>query len=241
MEVFLELLASGGYYRQIGQIVGVHKTSAYNYSRLATNFFAITAQRYINLPQREDLAGMSLPLETVEGEQKRVVLYIDGFIVKIQRPDHSGDAFFCGRPGKSCDGINVQYVVDRRGQIRHIVTGIPGSSHDATAIRWSNTFMTFLDNLPENFVVLGDPAYRGVHEKLLHTYIGRNLTHAQLRYNQSATRIRQIVERSIGASQLKWRIQQLKENRLPAKNNTDFASKCTIAAAVLHNRFTNFL
>jgi hypothetical protein len=62
--------------------------------------------------------------------------------------------------------ISEEYVVDRRGRIRHIVTGIPGSSHDATAIRWSNTFITFLNNLPDNLVVLGDPAYRGYPSNL---------------------------------------------------------------------------
>jgi hypothetical protein len=36
-------------------------------------------------------------------------------------------------------------------------------------------------------------------------------------------------------------MQQLKENRLPAKKGVMFAAECTVAAAVLPNRFTNFL
>ena len=96
-------------------------------------FFANIAQDYIFLALEQNFAEMSLPLQTVE-ELKRVILCIDNFTVRIQCPNHSGDTYFCGRPGKSCVGVNVQYVVDRRGWIRHIVTGIPGSSHDATAI-----------------------------------------------------------------------------------------------------------
>jgi len=101
--------------------------------------------------------------------------------------------------------------------------------------------MAFLANLPANYVVLGDPAYRALHPRVITTYTGNNLTADQLAFNDQCTRIRQIVERTIGASQLKWRVQQLKENRLAAKSGILFAAQCTIAAAVLHNRFTNFL
>ena len=89
--------------------------------------------------------------------------------------------------------------------------------------------------------MLGDPAYRGLHPNVITTFIGHNLPPDRQQYNDACTRIRQIVERSIGATQLKWRVQQLKENRLAAKKGVMFASQCTVAAAVLHNRFTNFL
>lgn len=122
-----------------------------------------------------------------------------------------------------------------------MITGLAGSTHDKTAASWSVELRQFLDGLPDGFVVLGDAAYRGLHDRVITPVVGRNLTPDQEGYNAACTRIRQIVERSIGATQLKWRIQQLKENRLPAKKGVLFASQCTIAAAVLHNRFTNFL
>lgn len=172
----------------------------------------------------------------------KVLLYIDGFIVKIQRPDHAGDAYFCGRHGKSCDSLNVQYVVDKSGFVRHIITGLSGSTHDKTAASWSLPLRQFLDGLPNGYVVLGDAAYRGLHQNVITPLINNGqLTAANLAYNAACTRIRQIVERSIGATELKWRIQQLKDNRIAAKKGVLFASQCTVAAAVLHNRFTNFL
>jgi hypothetical protein len=106
----------------------------------------------------------------------KVILYIDGFIVKIQRPDYAGDAFFCGRHGKSCDSINVQYITDKRGRVRHIISGLSGSTHDKTAASWSAQLMNFLDNLTANYVVLGDPAYRGLHPRVITTFTGGNLT-----------------------------------------------------------------
>jgi hypothetical protein len=105
LEVFLDLMAGGGYYRQVGHTIGVHKSSAFNYSRNVSNYFANIAQQHISLPQENVLAGMALPLQTVNSEIKHVVLFVDGFIVRTQRPDHSGDAYYCSRTVKFCDGI----------------------------------------------------------------------------------------------------------------------------------------
>jgi len=65
-----------------------------------------------------------------------IVMFIGSFIVQVERPDGAGDTYFCGRHGKSCDSINIQYVTDKQGRIRHI-TGCAGSSHDKTAASWS--------------------------------------------------------------------------------------------------------
>jgi len=86
--------------------------------------------------------------------------------------------------------------------------------------------------------VLGDPAYRGLHPNVITTFTGHNLPPDRQQFNDACTRIRQIVEHSTGATQLKWRVQQLKENRIAAKKGVMFASQRTVAAAVLHNRFT---
>jgi hypothetical protein len=197
------------------------------------------------LPQPGEFQHLSVPLQDPNNPQNldryRVLLYIDGFIVKIQRPDGAGDAFFCGRHGKSCDSLNVQYVIDWSGRVRHIITGLAGSTHDKTAAAWSVQLRQFLDALPDGYVMLGDAAYRGLHPKVITPIVGRALPRQHQEFNDAVTRIRQIVERAIGASELKWRVQQLKDNRLAAKKGVVFASQCTLAAAVLHNRFTNFL
>jgi DDE superfamily endonuclease len=125
-------------------------------------------------------------------DKYKVILYIDGFIVKIQRPDHAGDAYFCGRHGKSCDSINVQYVTDQHGKVRHIITGLSGSTHDKTAASWSAELLNFLNNLPQNYVVLGDPAYKGLHPRVVTTFTGLNLNPDQKSFNDACTRIRQV-------------------------------------------------
>jgi len=96
---------------------------------------------------------MAVPLQDPEDRQHRdhykVILYIDGFIVRIQRPDGAGDAFFCGRQGKSCDSLNIQYITDSKGQVRHVIAGLAGSTHDKTAASWSIALRQFLDALPD--------------------------------------------------------------------------------------------
>jgi len=241
---FLLYLARGGYFHQTAMACGVAKSTAIAHIHEVAEFFASSAHQYISLPALAELPMLAKPVNDNSRLQPvghHVVLYIDGFIVKIQRPDHAGDAYFCGRHGKSCDSINVQYVTDQFGCIRHVITGLSGATHDKTAASWSAEFMTFLNNLPAGFVVIGDPAHRGLHPKVITTYTGANLTRQQVDFNNDCTRLRQIVERTIGASQLKWRIQQQKDNRLAAKKDVLFAARCTLAAAVLHNRFTNFL
>lgn len=202
--------------------------------------------RFVQLPQHGEFQRMAVslqdPNDATQPDRYKVILYIDGFIVKVQRPDGAGDAYFCGRHGKSCDSINVQYITDKWGRVRHVISGLPGSTHDKTAANWSATLRQFLDGLPANYVVLGDAAYTGLHPRVITPVVHRfQLTPDQQAYNDACTRIRQIVERSIGATELKWRLQQLKDNRIAAKKGVIFASQCTIAAAVLHNRFTNFL
>ena len=242
---FLAYVARGGYYHQLGLAHGVAKVTLMGHVKEVARFFTTIASQHILLPQANELAALTTPSQDPANSQVRdhykVILYIDGFIVKIQRPDHAGDAYFCGRHGKSCDSINVQYITDKDGRVRHIITGLSGSTHDKTAAAWSADFMHFLNNLPAGYYVLGDPAYRALHPRVITTFSGHHLTPHQLAFNDSCTRIRQIVERTIGASQLKWRVQQLKENRIAAKSGVVFAAQCTIAAAVLHNRFTNFL
>jgi hypothetical protein len=240
IEVFLDYLAGGGYYRQVGFSHGVATSTAYNYTHDVVNYLHNTAADHISLPNPNEFHRLGSDITALDGTIKNIILYIDGVIIRIQRPDNAGDAYYCGRNGKSCDSLNVQYVVDKDGVVRHVIAGIPGSAHDKTAADWSGELRTFLDRLPANTVMLGDAAYRNLHPQVIVPFSGQ-LTPAQRIFNNSCTSLRQIVERTIGATELKWRMEQLKENRYPAKGGPLFASKCAVATCVLHNRFTNYL
>ena len=227
MEVGLAYLAQSGYYSQIGYTYGIAKSTVILYVQNIINFLFASAEHHINLPTPDEYNNLVKRVR-----DHKVILYIDGFITKITRPNNAGDAYYCGRPGKACDSLNVQLIVDKNGFVRHILSGIPGSSHDKHAIEWSTEFMDYLNTLEAPYCILGDPAYRGLHDRVITTYIGEGLNERQLEFNSECTRLRQIVERSINALQIQWRFLQCKDNRFPAKLNHSLASKATIAAAV---------
>jgi len=60
-------------------------------------------------------------------DSNHIDLFTDGFIVQIQRPDSAGNVYLCERHSKSCDSLNVQYITDKDGRVRHIITGLAGT------------------------------------------------------------------------------------------------------------------
>jgi len=79
-----------------------------------------------------------------------------------------------------------------------------GSTHDKMLASWLQQLRQFLDNLSQNYVISGDPAYRGLHPSIVTTFTGHNLSPQHQRFNDSCTRMRQIVNQSINQEFLKW-------------------------------------
>lgn len=236
MELFLYYIAGGGYYRQVSFPFGIAISTAWLAIHEVADHFHRISENFISLPLHQELHDLVF----TELEGQRVVLLLDGFIVPISKPYNSGDAYYCARPGKHYDSICVQYFVDKYGKIRHIITGLPGSTHDKTAVEFSVTIMNYLNELPPYYIVLADSAYQGLHPRVKTLRRGI-LNEIDRAFNTLAAGVRQLVERAIGASELYWRIQQSKENRIAASSGPLFPAKCTIAAAVLHNSFTNYV
>ena len=113
--IFLDYMSSGGFFRAIGRAHGVAESTSREACHSVAEFLMSVAEQYIKLPTPDEFANLA---EEVNG--KRAILYIDGSIIAIQRPDHAGDAYFCGRHGKSRDSLNTQFVCDKFGRIRHV-------------------------------------------------------------------------------------------------------------------------
>jgi hypothetical protein len=220
--------------------MGIGKSTVVKYLDEVGLFFEQIAPLYIQLPDAADLPRLATQIGA-----EQAVLFVDGMLTAIQRPDHAGDDFYCGRGGKCRDSLNVQVVCDCLGVIREVITGMPGRMHDKTALLHSGVFQAYLNNLPNGYVVLGDSAYQGFNQvKLRVPYHGVNLnqlTRQQRQYNKLHSSLRSVVERVNLCLQVEWRILQMKECRLPAKTGVTRASQLILAAAVLHNRFTNFI
>lgn len=125
MEVFLSMMSSGGYYRQVGHIFGLAKSTVFEHTHEVVNFLQDIAEDWISLPVHDELDLLSTAFVN-DSEVKNVVLYVDGCIIRITRPAHANDSYYCGRAGKNCDSINAQFIVDKFGNVRHVVTGFSG-------------------------------------------------------------------------------------------------------------------
>jgi len=128
IEVFVAMMASGGFYRQIGHTFGLSESTVFVYTHEVSDFLLNTADQWIYLPDNEEYEALASGLVLPNGVEKEVILYIDGSIMRISRPDHANDAYYCGRSGKNCDSINAQFVTDKYGQIRHVATGFSGKT-----------------------------------------------------------------------------------------------------------------
>ncbi len=225
---------------QLAENMGLGTSTVPKHLREVGSFFEDIMPLYVKLPTVPELAQLGTP---IDGES--AVLYVDGLLSAIQRPDHAGDDFYCGRGGKCRDCLNIQVVCDQFGVIRELVTGMPGRMHDKTALMHSTEFQTYLGTLPRPYVALGDSAYQGFNQaKLRVPYHGvnrRNLTNQQRAYNKQHSSLRSVVERVNLCLEAKWRILQMKEFRIAAKSGVIMPSQIVIAAAVLHNRYTNFI
>lgn len=126
LEVFLSMMSSGGYYRQVGHIFGLAKSTVFEHTHEVVEFLYDIAGEWIRLPTEDEYALLTSDFTMSDSEQKSVLLYVDGSIIRIMRPDHANDSFYCGRGGKHCDSLNAQIIVDKYGNVRHVVTGLSG-------------------------------------------------------------------------------------------------------------------
>lgn len=243
MEAFLSYVSSGGYYRQVARSEGISKPTMIMYSRKVSSFLSSMASQYICLPSAEQILGNlagDAQLTCRYIRDFKVIGLLDGFLLKIQRPDNARDEFYSGRPGKCYDCMNVQYVCDLEGELIHVVTGVSGRAHDKNAVEWSPRLRSWLDGLPENYYILGDSAYIGFHDRCL-TLLRSPQDPQDQEFNARASYIRSKVENVIGAQECVWRLLMSKENRIPAKYGLEFACDLVFSVAVLHNRFTNYV
>ena len=87
LNTFLRYLASGGFHRQVGLAVGIAKPTAILHSNNVADFFLDIAHRHISFPEQDEFERLAQRMLDVNGVERHVILYIDGVIVEIQRPD----------------------------------------------------------------------------------------------------------------------------------------------------------
>ncbi|WAR16241.1 HARB1-like protein, partial [Mya arenaria] len=145
--------------------------------------------------------------EVAEGFMARcgfpgVVGAIDGTHIPIPAPTTEHRAFFINRKGFS--SMVLQVVCDSNLKFLDVFTGWPGSVHDARVFR-NSPVREQINNLPEEFHVLGDSAYPLSKHVLVPYRDNGHLNNTEKKFNKCHSSTRVDVERSIGLLKCKFR------------------------------------
>ena len=126
-----------------------------------------------------------------------IVGAVDGILIKIRCPSAAEAAkpakFWCR---KGYYSVNMQAVVDAHGRFIFVAVDMPGSSHDATAFRYSELYRHIEQGVYDGFYFLADAAYRCVG-RMLTPFVGA-LTDEQSVFSFFHSSLRVTVERSFG-------------------------------------------
>ena len=221
----LRFLATGTFQQVIGDLFGVHKSTACVIIQRVVRKIAELKPHYIQMPTPEELQSIKLKFYRLR-RMPRVIGAIDGTHIRIQSPGGPQAEIFRNRKGYF--SINCQAVCDADLKIRNIVARWPGSVHDSTIFN-DSSLCARLENgeYGEDFLV-GDSGY--ACRPFLLTSLVNPRTPGEQAYNDAHKATRNPIERCFGV--LKRRFPCLSVG-LRTKMDTTLAT--IVACAVLHN------
>lgn len=134
-----------------------------------------------------------------------LVVIVDSFEQKVQRPKHKEDRDSWYSKKKKAHTLKSQIVVDETtGRIVDISTSVRGRIHDLTLLKQSQ----LLDRLPEGVGCMADSAYQGIHNLSPVAFSPRKKPRSKPRpeqdivYNHAFSQRRIVVENTI--CQVRW-------------------------------------
>lgn len=222
--IALRFFASGSFQNEVGDMIGVHKSTSCRAIRRVTLALERISPRYVYFPQD--------PRELVVIKEQflrianfpNVVACVDGTHVKILCPPQEEYAYV---NRKGYHSINVQLMCDATLRIVNYVVRWPGSTHDARILTESEIYQR-LENHHDNMIILGDSGYPS-KVWLMVPFLNPRGQNEQ-RYNQSHMSTRSTIERCNGV--LKRRFACLQYLRMTPPR----ACSVIKATIVLHNK-----
>ena len=189
--IALRFYANGAFQNTVGDMIGVHKSTACRAIRRVSLALSRRLPRYVRLPTGEESALVKQRFRQNSGIPG-ILGCIDGTHIQIQAPsDH--EYLYVNRKGYH--SINVQIACDASYRIINLVARWPGSTHDARILRESMLYQDF-EAGRVNGLLLGDSGYP--LKRWLMTPILAPRTEQDRRYNSIHAATRSIVERCIG-------------------------------------------
>jgi len=238
LAVGLYRLAHGNTYVSIAPAFCVGKTTVIEAVQDVVNALFDIREDYIKFP--ETIAEVQASIATFDDHTTlpNVVGAIDGSHIKIRAPTDDGADYFSRY--QQHDFI-IQGVVNGKGLFMDFACGFPGSMHDARVCRCSDIYINAEQQniLTEPVInvngreigpyLVGDSAYT-LSPWLIKPYPEGTRDPDEILFNKCLSSARVKVECAFGILKGRWRILQKRFD-----SNIDFAIKCTVACAILHN------
>ncbi|KAF0703595.1 putative nuclease HARBI1, partial [Aphis craccivora] len=222
----LRFYASDSFLINVGELFGIHYSTASNIIKKMNIALASLRPRFINMPSNANEISDLQTRFHLKAKFPRCIGAIDCTHVKISSP--GGDNAENYRNRKNFFSINVQTISDDQLMIRDIVARWPGSSHDSTIFFNSSIYRRLEANEFGNGLIVGDGGY-AVKNYLL-TPLLNPLTRAENLYQESQIRTRNVVERSYGVWKRRFPVLSL-----GIRLDLSKVEAIIVATAVLHN------
>jgi hypothetical protein len=184
-------------------LVLVHLRKGSTFPELAAAFGLGVATVYRYVTEVIDLlAGLAgCPTAALLRARPGDLLILDGTLICTDRlPDRT---YYSGKHKHY--GVNVQQFTDHRGTPLWSAPGLPGGTHDLTAIRATGLLPTLDWLTSRGVVVLADKGYQGIGAGVHTPYKGRELTEPYRTANRAHAAARSIGERGF-ATEKNWHI-----------------------------------
>lgn len=231
MYLYLWYICNSITFRQLGNLFGVAKSSAWTAVRRVCHWLISIGHEFVKWPTGNILAETTTKFKNKK-QIPGVIGAIDCSHIVIQAPCENKEGYFNRKQQYS---IVLQAVVDADKKFVDISCGEPGSLHDSRVLRRSRLFQKATENhiavFPENTFIIGDSAYPSL-SWLVPPYkdTGR-LTDKQRKFNYIHSSTRMAVENAFGL--LKTRFRRLlhftEQKNIPAITNI------VMSACILHN------
>ncbi|MCL4152130.1 UNVERIFIED_CONTAM: hypothetical protein GTU68_046450 [Idotea baltica] len=219
----LRYLASGSFQQVIGDTVNISQATS---SRCVNRFIEamlVHLPEFITKPTNDELRTINQGFYNM-AHFPSVIGCIDCTHIRILTPSEN-PLDYVNRKGYH--SINVQAICDHKGKIRNLVARWPGSSHDSWILRQS-AIWNHHELHPNAGYILGDGAYP-CRPWLLTPYANPNHPN-RVRFNESHTRTRVLIENTFGRLKRRFGILHSEVRMKPEK-----VCKVIAVCAILHN------
>ncbi|XP_062617902.1 putative nuclease HARBI1 [Saccostrea cucullata] len=205
---------------------GIAKSSFHISIRRVSSGLLEIMQEVITWPETPAKMNETCQQFGEKSEFQNILGAIDGSHIPIKAPVQQPQAYF---NRKKFYSIVLLACCNSKMEFTYVWTGNPGSTHDATVLRFSDLFQNS-NKIPNGYCILGDSAFP-IMEWLITPFRDcGNLTQQQRRFNYVHSKCRQVIERAFGM--LKCRFRRLLRFD---SCNMHMLVNSVLAACVLHN------